>query len=267
MGKKLFSAIFPVLGLFLPLLASPAWATTDTYWDDRARGWFWYEDPAFEAKPKEEKAKPEPLAEKKKPKRIEDMLNAEEVRAEVKRLLDIASGNPTRENVKAYMDANKYTLDTAGKFTEVWASILREEPALDNTLKAPVNALAASTKQKSDLRIRAKKVADTAKSNGIFFFFRGDCEFCHAFAPTVVYFAKMFDMEVFPVSLDGGTLPEYPRPEMDNGISTKLNITTVPAIFLGNKVTGGITAIGYGVMSVQEMVDRIYTVITSAAKE
>lgn len=230
---------------------------TTKYWGDSSRGWFWYEDPAAEAeKPKEEKLADKPkVAEK--PKRVQDMTNAAEIREEIKRLLDIASANPTKENVKTYMEANKYTLDTAGKFTQVWSEVLRETPSLDSTIENPVNALGMRTKQEQVTLKESAQVTKVADTHGLFFFFKGDCKFCHAFAPTVKMFAKQFGYEVFPVSLDGGALPEYTRPSVNNGMADKLGVTTVPAVFLANKKTGQVEPIGYGVMAMSDLISRI----------
>lgn len=236
---------------------------SDSYWGGRERGWFWYEKtPVEEDKPKgQEPETPPPVAEK--PKRIEDMKNAAEIRAEIQRLMDIAAANPTKENVKAYMDANKYTLDQAMVFTNVYSEVLRENPALDSTIKNPVNALALNTKKQQDAIDHSQKVGQLASTHGLFFFFRGDCPYCHAFAPTLNAFAKQFGMEVFPISLDGGALPEYPRPTVDTYKADLLGVTTVPAVFIGDKASGEVKPVGYGVMALNELIERIYQISTA----
>jgi conjugal transfer pilus assembly protein TraF len=71
-------------------------------------------------------------------------------------------------------------------------------------------------------------------------------------------YQRNYGVEIFPVSLDGGTLPEFPNARPDNGASQNLNVTSVPAIFLADKRTGRIQPLGYGVMSLEEIVNRIY---------
>ena len=238
----------------------------NSYWSDRARGWFWYEDPELADKPKKGEKPAEQAKLAVKPKRLQDMDNAADIRAEVQRLLDIATANPTKENVKTYMEANMYVLNKAGEFTNVWTSVLRETPSLDSTIQNPVNALGMRTKQEDDINKQAKKVSQLGETHGLFFFFKGDCPFCHAFAPTLQLFAKQFGLEVFPVSLDGGALPEYPKPALNNGMADKLAVTTVPALYLGNKLTGEVQPIGYGVLAVSDLISRIYAIATKDAK-
>jgi conjugal transfer pilus assembly protein TraF len=60
-------------------------------------------------------------------------------------------------------------------------------------------------------------------------------------------------LTVFPVSLDGGGLPEYPSAMTDNGIAAKLEVRVVPAVFLAVPGSGEITPIGYGVMAEEEL--------------
>lgn len=244
----------------VPCVAADTPVETGSYWIDHSRGWFWYEDPILDdEKPKEEKPAEKPKVVE-KPKRIQDMKNAAEVRAEVQRLLDLSAANPTKANVTAYMEANKYVLDKAGEFADVWRRVLWETPSLDHTVSNPVTAIAMTQKKTLDSATRARNIADLSKEYGLFFFFKSDCPYCHTFAPILNRFASGYGMEIFPISLDGGGLPDYPRPRPNNGMAERLNVTTVPAVFLGNKKTGEVMPVGYGVMSEQELLERIYVV-------
>ena len=63
---------------------------------------------------------------------------------------------------------------------------------------------------------------------------------------------------MFPVSLDGGGLPDYPRPAKDNGMAGALGVSVVPLVVLGNVKDRRLLPIGSGVLSAQEIVERIY---------
>ena len=63
-------------------------------------------------------------------------------------------------------------------------------------------------------------------------------------------------MTVFPVSLDGRGLPEYPNPQPDSGIATRLNASMVPALYLSAPSKRQIRPIGFGVI--------VFTVIITA---
>ena len=63
---------------------------------------------------------------------------------------------------------------------------------------------------------------------------------------------------MFPISLDGGGLPEYPNPSRDNGLAASLGVSVVPLVVLGNVKDHRLIPIGSGVLSAQEIVERIY---------
>ena len=98
-----------------------------------------------------------------------------------------------------------------------------------------------------------------AKQHGIIFFFRSDCPYCHQYAPTLKLLSEMYGIEVLGVSIDGGGLPEFPNPSDGRAVAQQSGIEKVPATFIASKKTGEKATIGFGVMSLQEVVDRIWT--------
>ncbi len=64
-------------------------------------------------------------------------------------------------------------------------------------------------------------------------------------------------MTVFPVSLDGRGLPEYPNPQADNGVAARLNASVVPALYLTAPARREIQPVGFGVMALTDLVERI----------
>ncbi len=134
---------------------------------------------------------------------------------------------------------------------------------LEVTLEGrPVNALAIQTYNQQEQITQARKIAGLAQDHVIFFFFRGDCPYCHTYAPILKAFAEQNRMTVVPVSLDGGGLPDFPSPRQDNGIARTLNIDQVPATFLTQPATGTITPLGFGVLSTSQLSERITVVMS-----
>jgi conjugal transfer pilus assembly protein TraF len=68
----------------------------------------------------------------------------------------------------------------------------------------------------------------------LFFFYRSDCPYCHAFAPTLAAFQARHGIQVVAISVDGGPLPGFPNARPDNGIATTLKVSQVPAVFSGS---------------------------------
>ena len=93
--------------------------------------------------------------------------------------------------------------------------------------------------------------------HGLLFIFRSDCPYCHRLAPILKRFEHEYGMTVFAVSLDGRGLPEYPNPQPDNGISARLNASMVPALYLTAPSRREIQPVGFGVMALTDLVERI----------
>ncbi|EMS6292778.1 conjugal transfer protein TraF, partial [Neisseria gonorrhoeae] len=69
-------------------------------------------------------------------------------------------------------------------------------------------------------------------------------------------FADQYGIKVMPVSLDGGGINHFPRALPNNGIAQRLNITTVPAMYVMDTKTKQFTPIGFGVMAQTTLEDR-----------
>lgn len=234
--------------------AQQADAPAGTYWDDSRQGWFWYKDPAIQQPQKKEAPKTV-----KKRKTIYEMTSVKEIRQEVQRLMDKAIMNPTEANMKEFLKANQYVMNKGSTFSDEWRRTVWKNPDLDYSLRRPVNSTAINSYNLQQTALQNNNIANLSQKYGLFFFFRSNCPYCHALSPTLRYFQQHYGMEIFPISLDGGGLPEFPNPHMDNGMAAKLNITTVPAVYLGDKQDRSLAPISFGVISLSELVERIYT--------
>ena len=94
-------------------------------------------------------------------------------------------------------------------------------------------------------------------STKIYFFFRGDCGYCHKLAPGLKAFAKKYHFTVVPVSLDGGGLPEYPHPQADDGAADSWQVSGVPAVYAVNFETRNVYPVAYGMISIQQLANRL----------
>lgn len=243
--------------LLLMLLATAGVATAqDTQqsywsgstWNDPDRGFLWY------APPKPDKPEPE----KPKKKAYAQMSN-KELGKEIERLLAVAVEKQSPEAVKEYLFLQQYAMDRASSFSDVFRRTVWTTPELDYSLRSrPTNAMAISSYDAQRDGKRTAASDQLAQTHGVFFYFRGDCPYCHQLAPILKMYQRNYGVEVFPVSLDGGTMPEFPNARVDNGSAQNLNVSTVPAVFLADKRTGRIQPLGYGVMSLEEIVNRVY---------
>lgn len=175
---------------------------------------------------------------------------------EAKRALSVIE--PTPENVKAYIEAQERLMQTASVYSDVWRRVIWQNPELNYELKRPVNNAGVETYRNMRKAAERRTFDALSKEWGIFFFFRSDCPFCHRMAATLKLMTEMYGMSVFPVSLDGNGLPEYPNPKKDNGLASMLGVTQVPMMVLGNVKDRRMVPIGSGVVAIEDLIERIY---------
>lgn len=232
------------------------------YWQDSRRGWHFYEVP--EPTPPLPAASPAVPPPRTAP-RAPELQQFDQVQKQLEETRRIAIIAPTEANVRRYMALEAQVVDQASRFADVAQRLAWSTPALDPTLQGrPVNAKALEVFELDQGQARARTVAALARDHVLFFFFRGDCPYCHAFAPTLHAFRAKHGITVVPISLDGGDLPGFAAPRRDNGIASTLHVTQVPALFLAQPFSGRIAPVGFGVLSEAQLLERIALVASGA---
>ncbi len=223
-----------------------------TYWLRNQEGWFWYRDPA----PVTPRSKSKPAASQRE-KTLSDFVAMQQRLEDLKR---VAVMNPTNDNLTAYMRYQRWVMNKSARFAERWQRLVWSVPELDYGLTGrPTNAMAINAFDDQRRDQDADTVRGLAATHGLLFVFRSDCPFCHRFAPILKRFEQEFGMTVLAVSLDGAALPEYPHAQSDNGFAARLNPSAVPALYLTAPTTREIQPVGFGLMSLSELVERIAT--------
>jgi conjugal transfer pilus assembly protein TraF len=245
------------------------------YWSDTWRGWHFYEEPEPEASeapsstpnpPVNSPTPPIPAAPK-LPSKAPELVEFERLQKAVESYRNIAIMRPTEANVRRYMELEAKVVARASYFADVAQHVAWSTPELDPTQQGrPVNAKALEVFDRNQLAERSQAISALGKDHVLFFFFRSDCPYCHALAPTLAAFEARHGMRVVAISVDGGPMPGFADARVDNGIANTLKVTQVPAVFLAQPFTGKITPIGFGVLSEAELLERITTVSTPAAQ-
>lgn len=236
-------------------IATESGAGTD-YWTDSWRGWHFYEDPSPPEKPAARTATPPAPHDAKAP----ELKELATLRKAIEDSRTIAVMNPTEANVRRYMEVEAYAEAKASRFADVAQRVAWVTPDLNPTLSGrPGNALGMEVYDRGVAQARAHTVGALAHDHVLLFFFRSDCPYCHRFAPILAALEARYGITVVPISVDGGGLPQYPAPRLDNGIAATLKVSMVPAVFLAQPYAGTITPIGYGLMSEDELLERIAT--------
>jgi conjugal transfer pilus assembly protein TraF len=166
----------------------------------------------------------------------------------------------TEESIVAYMKLQDWMYDKSEAFTKKWQEILWKYPELDYSQAHPTNSRAILVKREQDAKKLKNKLKLISDDYGLFFVFRSDCPFCHKMAPIIKSFAAKNNFAVFPISQDGVGLPEYPKPRADNGLSKRMHITRVPAVFLVNPKRRDIIPVSFGLLSQSELTNRLISI-------
>lgn len=236
-----------------------------SYYQHHEKGWHWYEEQiendrvqhSDEQDNQKEKEKPK---KRKSPKEIVAIY-----REELENRLADAWMHPSPQKIRAYQEMQKDLTDRSKAFSEGWMQSVFSNPTLDHTLVSPVNQRARHV----HLDLEKKQVKETihalSKEYGLFFFFSGNCEYCHQFAPMVKQFSEQYGWEVLPISLDGGQLALFPNAQSDNGLFAQWQPgeqgQVMPALFAVNPTTGHVIPVALGMTSIDQMEIRIMSLV------
>lgn len=232
-----------------------------SYWRDTWRGWHFYELPEAPTPAPTNPSAQSTTVDKPKPPpptRPAELIAFERLQRALEDARHIAIMQPTEPNVRRYMQLEAAVTNRASAFADMAQRIAWADPALDPTVQGrPVNARALEVFDQLQSADRGRSVSALAADHVLLFFFRGDCPYCQAFAPTLQAFQQRHGLKVLAISLDGGSLPGFADQRMDNGIARTLQVSQVPALFLAQPFTGTLTPIGFGVLSEAQLLERI----------
>ena len=245
----------------LPVLAAPqdAWLEAgenndDFYCRERKLGqWFYCEKPQIDQgpKPSEQKA-------------AEPAQSASERIAAIAKQLDELKARailePSEENVIAYVRFQREQLDRASTFSDTWQRALWQNPDIDYTLQRPVSTVAKRAWTDNRTADRGQVLAYLGQRYGMFYFFAQSCGACAIFAPILRSVADSHGLAVMAVSMDGGPSKDFPNYVVDSGQRERMGVpgTATPALVLFDTATKKTVPIGFGILSADEIMDRIF---------
>ncbi len=232
------------------------------FYQQKERGWFWYEAPIeevpeIELPPEPKPLKQEQMAQKNSPPL--KPLSSEWFRANLTQYRDEAVDNPTPENVSKYMYLQRVMLDKAEWFTDATKQVVMADPILDENSRRPIATFGANALDEQAELGMAKVAKQLAKAAGLWFFYSSTCTFCIKEAGVLKGLANAYGFKVMAIALDGLPLPDnsYPNFTTDSGQGKKLGVETTPALFLVKPgKNGDVIQIGQGLLSGDDIVKR-----------
>ena len=257
--SMLLLAVSPI-GAAVPLSAQEAGSGRDAieqdvpddfYCGERKLGqWFYC------VKPKTTEAAPNALP--------EPQASAAERIASITKQLDELKARailePTETNVIAYVRFQREQLDRASTFSDTWQRALWQNPDLDYTLQRPVSTVGKRLWLDNRKADRDAVLTNLGQRYGLFYFYAQSCGACEVFAPILRSVTDSHRMTVMAVSMDGGPNREFPNYVVDSGQRARMGVpgNETPALVLFDTQTKRTIPVGYGVLSADEIMDRIF---------
>ena len=231
----------------------------ESFFGEHARGWHWYE--VLSEPDKEDKtiSDEQPLKGSFGPQTPTDLIKS--YREVLESRLHAALLNPTPQNIKLYQEMQKDLMNRSQLFATVWMQNVFQNPELDHTLLSPVNQQGRHLQIDLEKIRVARTIQNLSQEYGLFFFFSSDCPYCHQFAPIVKRFAETYGWEVIAISIDGGLVAEFPNAQNDNGLFETWGLKVLPSLLAINPKMKEAIPIAYGLTSLDEMENRIMTLM------
>jgi len=252
------------------LVSCSAMSSPDSFFNDRERGWFWWEVEPVEEEVKEEKVKPLPPGPA-KPSESEEsktiVIGIDWLKTNLPKLQDQAIENPTEDNLRNFAYAQRLMLDYGSRFSTEMSQFMKQEQLLDEERRRPTSAVRLASFQNN----RDSKVDDNIKliadNTHIWFFYRSDCPYCHKQIPLLVKLQDELNIKVLAVSMDGKPMAgiENFNVVVDEGLrmSKELEVIGTPSLYLVSNEK----KFRYPLTSGLEPLDKIVGRIMLAGKE
>ena len=227
------------------------------YCEDRKLGyWFYCAKPEPVEEPQQSDAEPVPATQE---------LDA--ITAELRELKARAILYPTEANVAAYIRFQRAQLDRASLFSDVWQRAIWQDPELDYTLERPVGSVAKKQWQDARSAERDTVMARLSERYGLFYFFSATCGPCEVMSPIVKGVADRWRITVRAISTDGGPSRHFPNYTVESGQRPKMGLDPkiTPALVLWDSLKKRPIPVGYGVLSADELQDRIFLLTSKEA--
>ncbi len=227
----------------------------DFYCGERRLGqWFYCERP--KAKPTAPKAAQQP-----------QQSSSAQLKAITRQLDELKARailEPTEANVIAYVRYQREQLDRASTFSDTWQRALWQNPDIDYTLQRPVSTVGKRAWTDNRAATRDQVLSRLGQRYGMFYFFAQSCAACEVFSPILRSVADSHRITVMAVSTDGGPSRQFPNYVVDSGQRQRMGVPlATPALVLFDTVTRKTVPIGFGVMSADEVMERIFMLTNS----
>lgn len=251
----------------LLIATSPiAFADDPRYFAGEEDGWYWYEDPppAKEPEPVPEPPAPIPSTPEPEESTTEDRPITGSVawlREALPQALDVATDNPTPENVERYYLLQKMAADKSERFASVAQMITAGHPELDEGRRRPRQDNYSKQLESIASKAKSEVLRDLFRTTALVMFLDKNCSGCGLMADNFYKMGQTHGLVFQAISMDGTILPQDMNipTSFDQGLSEKLGVVDGGAVFLASPPNKYI-AVTWNPTGGSEIADRILLV-------
>ncbi|MFM8453407.1 MAG: conjugal transfer protein TraF [Gammaproteobacteria bacterium] len=224
------------------------------FFEERERGWFWYE--------RQKGEKNEPIKQTNLDSKPSYTHQMQQIRERIDESLNRAILEPTDSNLVEFLKEYQKAANKAEKFSDLYQLAILKNPKIFPLQYSSNNSM--SLQERNHKEILRKTLYKLSKTHGFFFVFSSTCSYCHSSAPVVKNFSKEYDLTVMGISVDGGTVREFPDAIHNKSLLIRLGLNSVPVLLAYNARTQEILPLTNGEISIQNLEHSVYLY---AAKE
>jgi len=167
---------------------------------------------------------------------------------------------PTQENIFNWIKVQNELLRKNTLLADNWQRLVWKNPEFDYNQVRPSNPVALKAYSQSYKNDRRTALNDIAQEYGLYFVISESCIYCHEMAPYLKRFADSYGFTIIAVTVDGGSVNEFPEAMYSPQFAEQLGVESTPAIILAKPSEGVIEPISYGFISLKELESRIYRI-------
>ena len=230
------------------------------YYRDYKRGWYWYEKEKEQTKKKgpATEVRPKPRLPALRDYTAETLWNMypDDFQALLMDFQKKAVMNPTEGNVVEYYYVQDIARRKSLAFANVTATVMQKYPELSVAKDYPTATPGRSALTRLQQEEVEKKIEGAAPDYGLIYFYSPTCQYCIEQEKIVRYFEGRHGWEVKRIDVT-----------QNARLASLFNVTTTPAIILVYRQSQDPITVSAGVVSLEDMEERIYRGIRLLSEE
>ena len=252
--QSLLKLLIEVILACLCFCSITAWSKVLTI-DNSPEGFHWYNDPSEVMATNQTRLPTNAF--------VTTMAQMTALRHLVRAALDQVILYPSVDHATRYLALNNLLTQNASNFALTLQAARLLHPEMDYSLKHPTQNAARQQLFALQRQRMQQDLTQLAKTEGMWFFYRGANPLDQLMAKTVMSVARQYHFSTVGVSIDGRMLPIFPVNRQDHGQAKQFQVKAIPALLLVNPHTHQVQPVAYGVLSESQLLQRLAAIANS----